>query len=110
MTNLEELTKEFQNLGNLFIALGHEKRQKIILALLKDDSCEGLRVSDLLTDTNLSRPAISHHMKILKDAQIIDCKKQGTKNYYYLSHNLEKIDKLQSFISNTRLLIESKKK
>ncbi|CAI3251434.1 zinc-binding dehydrogenase [Enterococcus cecorum] len=34
--------------------------------------------------THLSRPAVSHHIKILKDAGVVEMRKEGTKNYYYL--------------------------
>ena len=34
--------------------------------------------------THLSRPAVSHHIKILKDAGVVGMRKEGTKNYYYL--------------------------
>ena len=35
--------------------------------------------------TSLSRPAISHHLKILKEAGIVDIRQEGTANYYYLT-------------------------
>lgn len=34
--------------------------------------------------TNISRAAVSHHLKILKDAGIINVRHEGTKNFYYL--------------------------
>ena len=40
--------------------------------------------SELQASTNLSRAAVSHHLKVLKDAGIITFRREGTKNYYYL--------------------------
>ncbi len=34
--------------------------------------------------TGVSRPAVSHHMQILKDAGIVKSRKEGTYVYYYL--------------------------
>ena len=46
--------------------------------------CGGSRVVDIAEKTNLSRPAVSHHMQILKDAGIVKTRKEGTYVYYYL--------------------------
>ena len=44
----------------------------------------GARVGTITEKTHLSRPAVSHHIKILKDAGVVEMRKEGTKNYYYL--------------------------
>lgn len=41
-------------------------------------------MGEIQENTNISRTAVSHHLKVLKDAGIIDMKKSGTKNYYFL--------------------------
>lgn len=38
--------------------------------------------------THLSRPAVSHHLKILKEAEIVNLRREGTKNYYYLDSKI----------------------
>ncbi|WP_283656261.1 MULTISPECIES: helix-turn-helix transcriptional regulator [unclassified Paenibacillus] len=38
-----------------------------------------------LQKTNLSRPVVSHHVKVLKDANMIEVVKEGTKNYYFIN-------------------------
>ena len=45
----------------------------------------GLNVREITERTSLSRPAVSHHLKILKTAGLIDVHREGTCNYYYLS-------------------------
>ena len=45
----------------------------------------GLNVNEITRRTSLSRPAISHHLKILKDAGIVGVRQEGTANYYYLT-------------------------
>ena len=53
----------------------------------------GLNVNEITDRTSLSRPAVSHHLKILKDTGLIDVLKKGVCNYYYLT-NKSAIDKL----------------
>ena len=71
----------------LFIALGDEVRLTIIDALTADDpfNKQGLNVNQITERTSLSRPAISHHLKILKQAGLVGVRQEGTANYYYLT-------------------------
>lgn len=79
MTTAVEL---FQRCIPVFSVLSDPNRQKIILALAVD---ERLNVSQLDERMSLSRPAISHHLKALKQAGIVQSEKQGTENYYFLT-------------------------
>lgn len=83
----KELQLQFQDCMPLFIALGDEVRLSIIEALTGNDSDinSGLNVKEITEKTNLSRPAISHHLKILKEAGLVRARKAGTANYYYLT-------------------------
>lgn len=65
----------------LFQALGDRYRQDIIL-LLADR--ETLNVNQIAGCIPLSRPAISHHLKILRIAGLVVASRQGTENYYRL--------------------------
>ena len=71
----------------LFIALGDEVRLTIIEALAwpKPLDQHGLNVNQITEKTSLSRPAISHHLKILKEAGLVSVRQEGTSNYYYLT-------------------------
>ena len=42
-------------------------------------------VGEIAEKTHLTRPSVSHHLQILKDAGIINVRKEGTKNFYYIS-------------------------
>lgn len=76
------LAEEFRTLQPLFAALGDETRQRIFLALLESEQI-GLRVGELTKRTHLSRPAVSHHLRILKDVELVRCHREGTRNDYY---------------------------
>lgn len=83
---LKNLADEFKACSKALAAIGDETRQSIIIALIEGESeCEkGIRVGELTKKTSLSRPAVSHHLKVLKDASLIGFTKEGTKNYYYM--------------------------
>lgn len=99
-----DFNKLFRNCMPLFIALGDEVRLTIIevlahTGLYNDDgtdvavsldgyrhgSAAGMNVKEITEQTSLSRPAISHHLKILKDAGLVGVRREGTANYYYLT-------------------------
>lgn len=41
-------------------------------------------VHNIATDFELTRPAISRHLKILKDADLVEMSGKGRENLYYL--------------------------
>jgi ArsR family transcriptional regulator, arsenate/arsenite/antimonite-responsive transcriptional repressor len=84
----------FEQAQPLFIALGDENRQQIIIQLLKTYK---LSVNEITADTELSRPAISHHLKILRDANLVSIEKRGTLRLYHLSDQAAKqVDLLEN--------------
>lgn len=80
---LETLSEEFRASQKVLIALGDENRQHLILEMMQMGDCNGSRVGDITERTHLSRPAVSHHLQILKDAGIVRMRREGTRNYYY---------------------------
>lgn len=46
---------------------------------------EGINVSNLSAKSKLSRPAISHHLKVLRDSGLIKPLKIGTQIFYQLN-------------------------
>lgn len=93
-TEIEKLAKDFQNCRKILAAIGDENRQHLILEMMKMEDCFGARVGDITERTNLSRPAVSHHLQILKDAGILKVRKEATKNYYYFDPDTESFDRL----------------
>lgn len=83
---LKRIIKEFEVCHDALVAIGDETRQLIIMTLLASD-CNGIRVGEITEKTHLSRPAVSHHLKILKEAGMINMRREGTKNYYYMDAN-----------------------
>lgn len=79
---MSALAGEFSDCRQAFTALGDENRQRIVLALLENYG--GMRVGDISAKINLSRPATSHHLSILKSAGIVNMYRRGTMNFYHM--------------------------
>nr|MCR5058400.1 metalloregulator ArsR/SmtB family transcription factor [Clostridiales bacterium] len=94
------LAEEFKANQKVFIAIGDEVRQHILLEMLKHGNVNGMRVNDIAATTNLSRPAVSHHLQILKDAGIIKVRKEGTKNYYYIDPDMDGFYRMVSMFNH----------
>ena len=65
----------------LFTGLGDSMRLEIIFLLGEH---ERLNVGEIAAHFHLSRPAISHHLKVLKDARVLKSQKSATEVYYWL--------------------------
>lgn len=79
---IRALAAEFEACQKAMLALGDENRQHIVLEMMQMGECRGVRVGEITERTHLSRPAVSHHLQILKDAGILRMRREGTKNYY----------------------------
>lgn len=90
----------------MFLAFGDETRQ-YILSVLLCGKCSGSRVVDIAKKTNLSRPAVSHHMQILKNAGIVKTRKEGTFVYYYLDPEENEIQKMIDLFSDIRQIMKN---
>lgn len=101
-TDIEKLAEEFENCRKVLIALGDENRQHLILEMMGMEDCSGARVGDITEKTHLSRPAVSHHLRILKDAGLLKVRKEGTKNYYYFDPDTQSLDRLIHVLQSAR--------
>ena len=68
----------------IFSTLSDENRQKIIVILAEGPEF-GMTVNAITDKINLSRPAVSHHLKSLKQTGLVDVEKRGVENYYYIT-------------------------
>lgn len=79
MTNLDSLMTLFQKCRPFFLALGDPVRQEIMVILARGVQ---LSVKEITAQTELSRPTISHHLRVLKDANIVVETKVGREIFY----------------------------
>ena len=87
---------KIQECQKILTAIGDENRQHLLIEMMQMNDCRGVRVGDITKKTNLSRPAVSHHLQILKEAGLIDVRKEGTMNYYYFDSDMKSMKKLIS--------------
>lgn len=97
--DLKQLENEFKECRAVLAAIGDETRQLIILCLMKG-TFPGMRVGEITKKVNLSRPAISHHLKILKDAKIVNVVRQGTMNFYQINPATSDLNLLKRLFSH----------
>lgn len=88
------------------MAFGDETRLYILSVLLCGE-CSGNRVVDIAKRTNLSRPAVSHHMQVLKNAGIVKTRKEGTFVYYYLDPEDSEIEKIIDLFSDIQKIMKN---
>ncbi|MBA2690299.1 MAG: winged helix-turn-helix transcriptional regulator [Burkholderiales bacterium] len=87
----------WRNISRVFTALGDEHRQRILLTFEKG---ERLNVGQLVSVSTLSRSAVSHHLKILRDAGVLESRKEGKEVYFWVrKENLnDSIDAVLGYI------------
>lgn len=81
-THLEQLAQTFADCKPLFFAMAEMPRQQILLLLTEHHE---MNVGQLADRLPLSRPAISHHLKILRQAGLVEVRQQGTENFHFLT-------------------------
>lgn len=62
-------------------ALADETRQKIMSICC----CRQLSVNDIVEQTGVTQPTVSHHLKILRDAGLVRVERRGKEIYYSLN-------------------------
>ena len=102
----QQLSEEFQSNRKVFLALGDETRQQILISLLENETI-GMRVPEITAKTHLSRPAVSHHLGILRDAGLIRMHRAGTMNFYYADANERCWSSLKSLIDHVERVVRS---
>ncbi len=69
------------SLNEAFKALSDPTRRQI-LTLLKEDE---LTAGEIASHFNMQKPSVSHHLKILKHASLIEDERRGQHIYYSLN-------------------------
>ena len=62
-------------------ALADETRQQIMRLCC----CQELSVSEIVDKTSVSQPTVSHHLAILREADLVQARSEGKQTYYTLN-------------------------
>jgi ArsR family transcriptional regulator, arsenate/arsenite/antimonite-responsive transcriptional repressor len=81
---LDDVLATFRASAPIFNALGDAFRQDIVMLLAQQ---ERLNVNQIAQQMPLSRPAISHHLKVLLTAGLVQMERVSRENFYSLSVN-----------------------
>jgi len=86
--------EEMSNQNNAFKALSDPTRRKILQLLKEKD----LTAGEIADSFNISKPSISHHLNLLKQANLVMDERQGQNIYYSL--NTTVFQEMLSFFLN----------
>ena len=97
----QKLPDEWTQFGEVFSALGEPERQRLVLAF---DADEELNAGDLAAVSNLTRPAVSFHLKVLSQAGVLLREKRGREIFFKLNLPLleETFGRCMAYVQNRK--------
>lgn len=97
MKTIVEIPAAWKDTSELFLALGDEHRQRILLAFEKN---ERLNISQIAAASTLSRTAITHHLNVLKQAKVLNHEKVGKEMQFWINQTMvsEALNRVQEYI------------
>ncbi|MCH5202473.1 MAG: winged helix-turn-helix transcriptional regulator [Oscillospiraceae bacterium] len=81
-------------MGDVWKALADPTRRKILQLLKKQD----LNAGEIAAEFNMTKPSISNHLSILKQADLVDSEKIGQNVVYSLKTSI--LEDMLSILSN----------
>ena len=93
--HLQAIPEEWSATSKLFVALGDEQRQRLLLAF---EPGERLNITQLVSTSKLSRTAVNHHLKVLRDAGVLSSEKIGKEVYFHIEKD-RMVDALQRVLN-----------
>jgi DNA-binding transcriptional ArsR family regulator len=82
MKNVIDIPNEWKNISDLFIALGDEQRQRILLSF---DKNERLNIMQIVASSKLGRTAVTHHLKVLRHSGALQSEKIGKEVFFWIN-------------------------
>ncbi|QJR10480.1 Transcriptional repressor SdpR [Usitatibacter rugosus] len=79
---LKAIPREWRTISRAFTALGDEHRQRILLTF---EPGERLNVGQIVEVSTLSRSAVSHHLKLLREAGVLESEKVGKEVHFWVN-------------------------
>jgi DNA-binding transcriptional ArsR family regulator len=74
----------WQAMSKVFTALGDEHRQRILLLF---EPGERLNVGQIAEVSTLTRSTVSHHLKVLREAGVLNSEKIGKEVWFWIDRN-----------------------
>ena len=99
MKLITKIPIEWKNISELFVALGDEQRQRILLAF---EPCERLNIVQIVANSKLGRTAVTHHLKILHNSGALQSEKIGKEVFFWVNktHITSQIQNVLAYINS----------
>jgi len=78
---------KWRHIARVFEALGDVHRQRLVLSF---EPGERLNVGQLAEVSTLARSTVSHHLKILRQADVLESEKIGKEVYFWVNKDFLK--------------------
>ena len=102
---LEQLpeSSSFEPVAQVFKHLSDAARCRIFLLLCHSEEC----VLNIATIMEMSSPAVSHHLQVLKEAGVVKARKEGTRIYYDLDPLDSEIENMVRLFADIRQIMKN---
>jgi ArsR family transcriptional regulator len=74
------IPKAWRRIARIFVALGDPHRQRIVLMF---EPGERLNIGEIVAASTLSRTAVAHHLKVLREAGVLRSEKIGREVFFW---------------------------
>lgn len=79
---------ELYELSEVFSILGDTTRLKVVLALIETELC----VCDIANFLGITKSAVSHHLRLMRNLRLVRFRRDGKMTYYSLDdHHIENL-------------------
>jgi ArsR family transcriptional regulator len=96
---MQSIPREWRNISRAFTAMGDEHRQRILLCF---EPGERLNVGQIVDVSTLSRSAVSHHLKLMRESGVLQSEKIGKEVHYWIDKVFleEALESVLAYIRN----------
>lgn len=91
---MRAIPREWRGIAKVYAALGDEHRQRILLTF---EPGERLNIGEIVAVSTLSRTAVSHHLRTLRDSGVLRSVKEGKEVYFWIDKPFL-VDSLQTVV------------
>lgn len=97
MKEIVEIPQEWKVISDLFVAIGDEQRQRILLSFNQN---ERLNILQIVAGSKLSRTAVTHHLKLLRQCNALQSEKVGKEVFFWVNkkHMSQSIENVLNYI------------
>jgi ArsR family transcriptional regulator len=74
------MPKAWRRIARIFVALGDPHRQRIVLMF---EPGERLNIGQIVAASTLSRTAVAHHLRVLREAGVLRSEKTGREVFFW---------------------------